>query len=308
VLVGLAHSLWLSSGSLGVPQFLAFGFGLVRLLPALNVVYATHGNIAVMVGAVERTLTWLDLPRYPTRPFGTKTPATLERGIAIEDLGFAYPNGHEPLKGLSFVLPAGETLAIVGPSGKGKTTLANLLLRLREPTSGRITFDGTDYWEFAPEHYHRAVGFVDQEPFLFNTSILDNVICGRPGIDRAAVDAALRLVQLGDLLDRLPQGVDTVLAERGATLSGGQRQRVAIARAVVSNPQVLVLDEPTSALDLETEKEVMRAVAAASAGRTTFIITHRGAILEHATRRLDLATGEITDVTTTSARLAVTAR
>jgi ABC-type multidrug transport system fused ATPase/permease subunit len=295
VLVSVAHHFWLATGTLDVPYFLAFGFGLVRLLPALNVVYATFGLITVMVGAIEHALGWLDLPTYPSRPFGTKSPSKLTRGIGFEDIGFTYPNGHTPLRALSFFLPAGETLAIVGPSGMGKTTLAALMLRLREPTTGRITFDGTDYWEFAPEQFHRHVGFVDQEPFMFNASIAENVACGRPGVDRQAIDAALRTVQLGELVDRLPEGIDTVLAERGATLSGGQRQRVAIARAIVTNPMVLVLDEPTSALDFETEHEVMRAVAAASAGRTTLIITHRDAILEHATRRLDLASGELTE-------------
>jgi subfamily B ATP-binding cassette protein MsbA len=295
VLVTLAHRLWLSTGTLDVAHFLAFGFGLVRLLPALNVVYSTYGAIVITVGAIERTLGWLALPTYPARPFGTAKLPRLERGITFENLGFTYGNGHAPLRDLSFTLPAGETLAIVGPSGTGKTTLANLLLRQREPTAGRITFDGVDYWDFTPEEYHRSVGFVDQEPFMFNASIAENVVCGRPGIEREAVVNALRMVQLGELIDRLPEGIDTVLAERGATLSGGQRQRVAIARAIVSDPQVLVLDEPTSALDLETEQEVMRAVAAASVGRTTLIITHRGAILEHATRRLDLGTKQLSE-------------
>jgi ABC-type multidrug transport system fused ATPase/permease subunit len=296
VLVTLAHRLWLSSGALDVAHFLAFGFGLVRLLPALNVVYATYGAIVVTIGAIERTLRWLELPSYPSRPFGQAKLPRLGRGIAFENVGFSYANGHTPLRGLSFVLPVGETLAIVGPSGTGKTTLASLLLRLREPTTGRITFDGVDYWEFAPAEFHRSIGFVDQEPFLFNASIAENVSAGREGIDRDAIIRALRLVQLGELIDRLPDGIDTLLAERGATLSGGQRQRVAIARAVVTDPQVLVLDEPTSALDLETEQEVMHAVAAASVGRTTLIITHRSAVLEHASLQLDLATGTMSEL------------
>jgi subfamily B ATP-binding cassette protein MsbA len=296
-LTGLAHTMWLGSGTLDAPRFLAFGFGLVRLLPALNVVYATQSYITATIGSIEHVLRWLDLPVYPHRPFGAKAVPRLREGIRFADVGFAYPGGHEPIRSLSLVVGAGETLAVVGPSGSGKSTLANLLLRLREPTRGTISFDGIDYWEFATEDFHRAVGFVDQEAFVFNMSIADNVACGRAGISREAIEKALRLVQLGGLIDRLPEGIDTVLAERGTTLSGGQRQRLAIARAVVVDPQVLVLDEPTSALDAETEEEVVRAIDAARVGRTTLIITHRPAAARHATCRLDLSSGQMSFVT-----------
>jgi subfamily B ATP-binding cassette protein MsbA len=303
-LTALAHAVWLDQGALDVPRFLAFGFGLVRLLPALNVVYATQGFITAATGTIERVLTWLNLPSYPSRPFGSKAVPRLAEGIRFVEVGFSYPGGHEPIRGLSFSLGAGETLAIVGPSGTGKSTLANLLLRLREPTRGKILFDGIDYWEFSAAHFHAAVGFVDQDAFIFNMSIAENVACGRPGVGREAIMNALRMVQLGELVDRLPEGIDSVLAERGSTLSGGQRQRLAIARAIVVDPQLLVLDEPTSALDPETELEVVRAIDAASVGRTTIIITHRATAARHATKRLDLATGQMSvvrrDVTSAS--------
>jgi ABC-type multidrug transport system fused ATPase/permease subunit len=291
VLLTVAVTVWRTAGTLDVPRFLAFGFGLVRLLPAISVVYAALGIVTATVGSVERVLGWLDFPGYPTRPFGRARIPALADGIRFENVGLTYSDGHEALRALSFHLPAGETLAILGPSGSGKSTLASIVLRLREPTTGRVLFDGVDHWEFSPEAFHRAVGFVEQEPFLFNLSIAENVACGRPGIDRTAIGRALDLVQLRDLIERLPHGIDTVVAERGATLSGGQRQRLAIARAVVLDPQILVLDEPTSALDPETEAEVIRAMHAASAGRTTLIITHRPATFRFATRRLDLATG-----------------
>jgi len=290
----LAHHLWLATGKLDVPHFLAFGFGLVRLLPALNVVYATQGYITAVVGTVEHTLRWLRLPAYPARPFGSERFPELTDGIRLENVSFSYADGHTPIKNLSCFVPAGKTLAILGPSGTGKSTLVTLLLRLREPSTGKISFDGEDYWRFSAIDFHRAVGLVEQEPFLFNVSIFENVVCGRAGIDRNAVLAALKLVQLGPLIERLPQGLDTVLAERGTTLSGGQRQRIAIARAIVTNPHVLVLDEPTSALDAETEQEVIAAIDAASVGRTTIIVTHRVSAMKHAAYQLDLATGQVT--------------
>jgi ABC-type multidrug transport system fused ATPase/permease subunit len=292
LLLALANTVWRTD----VPRFLAFGFGLVRLLPALNYLHATIGLMSATLGSVERVLRWLDLPTYPARPFGTAKVPVIRQGIVFENVGLTYPGGQEGVRALSFTLPAGETLAILGPSGSGKSSLASVLLRLREPTTGRVLIDGIDHWEFATEDFHRSVGFVDQDSFLFNVSIGDNVRCGRPRIDDEAVWRALELVRMRSFVENLPQGLDTVVAERGASLSGGQRQRLAIARAVVVEPQVLVLDEPTSALDPTTEQEVVEAMHAASAGRTTLIITHRPSTTQHATRRLELAKGQLAAV------------
>jgi ABC-type multidrug transport system fused ATPase/permease subunit len=295
----IARVFWLGTGALDTAHFLAFCFGLVRLLPALNVLYATLGLLVATVGSLEHVNEWLDLPRYPSRPFGSRVVPPLSEGIRFESVTLEYPDGHAPFRNLSFALPKGSTLAVLGRSGSGKSTLASVLLRLREPTAGCVRFDGVDHWEFAAHDFHRAVGFVEQDPFMFNTSILDNVIAGRPGITRSKVEEVIRVVQLGDLLARLPQGLDTVLAERGSTLSGGQRQRLAIARAIVQDPDLLVLDEPTSALDPETEEEVVKAIDRASVGRTTVIITHRPTTVRNATHRLDLDTGKLEAAATT---------
>jgi subfamily B ATP-binding cassette protein MsbA len=292
-LTALAHQFWLSKGTLDVPSFLAFGFGLLRLLPALNQLYAGQGFLTQLVGGVEQVLKWLDLPTYPARPFGSAPVPKLNDGIRFDQVSFGYSAESNVLRSLSFVLPVGETLAVVGSSGSGKSTLASLLLRLREPTAGRILFDGVEHWEFDQEDFHRTVAFVDQDCFVFNASILENVTCGAPDITREQVIDALRLVKLDSLIEQTPDGVDTLVAERGATLSGGQRQRLAIARAIVRNPQILVLDEPTSALDAETEREVVGAIDAASVGRTTIIITHRESTVRHARVRLSMPSGEL---------------
>lgn len=297
-----AHALWISSGTLSVSHFLAFGFGLLRLLPALNQVYGMHAAVASFTGSVEKVLGWLELPRHPTRPFGARELGPLSDKVVVDDISYQYPGGQRALDRVSFEIRAGETVAVLGSSGSGKTTLASLLLRLREPTGGSIRFDGVDYWEFAPKSFHRSVAFVEQDPFMFNVSIAENVAYGATWVSRADVERAIGQVYLADVVAALPEGLDTVLGERGATLSGGQRQRLAIARAIVREPALLILDEPTSALDADTEKEVMAAIDAVSAGRTTIIITHRPSTVERAHRVVRLAGGKLERVDVLEAR------
>lgn len=295
-LTAVAHALWISTGALQVSQFLAFGFGLLRLLPAVNQVNGMHTAVSSLAGSIEGMLRWLDLPRYPNRPFGTQKLETLERGITFEDVSFEYEEGRPALDGVSFEIKAGETVAILGSSGSGKTTLVSLLLRLREPSRGEIRFDGVEHWQFEPKSFHHVVAFVEQDPFMFSCSIAENVSYGAPWIQPADIERALRQVQLWDVVAKLPKGVNTVLGERGATLSGGQRQRLAIARAIVREPSLLILDEPTSALDAATEKEVMAAMDAVTVGRTTIIVTHRPSTVEKAHRVVRLAGGRVESV------------
>jgi ATP-binding cassette, subfamily B, bacterial MsbA len=293
-LTAAAHALWIAPGKLSVAHFLAFGFGLLRLLPALNQVYGMHAAVASFTGSVEKVLGWLGLPQHPVRPFGKRELGRLADGLKFEDVGYEYAaGGQKALDRVSFEIKAGETAALLGTSGSGKTTLASLLLRLREPTAGTIRFDGVDHWEYDPKSFHRAVAFVEQDPFMFNCSIADNVSYGAPWVGRADVERAIQQVYLADVVAKLPDGLDTVLGERGATLSGGQRQRLAIARAIVREPVLLILDEPTSALDAETEQEVMSAIEAVSAGRTTIIITHRTSTIERAQRIVRLSAGKL---------------
>jgi ABC-type multidrug transport system fused ATPase/permease subunit len=292
----LAYQVWLAPGTMDVSRFLAFAFGLIRMLPAWNQVYGMQGAVTGLAGSVEKCLVWLDVPSYPTRPFGDKHLSDLKEGVTFDSVSFSYPDGHVALKDVSFELRAGETVAVLGPSGSGKSTLASLLVRLLELGEGRILFDGLDHWEFEPRSFHRAVALVEQDPFLFNTSIADNLSYGMVDVSRDAMLRALDQVDLSAFIERLPNGIDTVVGERGATLSGGQRQRLAIARAILRNPRILVLDEPTSALDAATEHEVVLAITAASVGRTTLIITHRPTTIAHAGRVLSIAGGRLLSI------------
>jgi subfamily B ATP-binding cassette protein MsbA len=306
-LTAFAYRMWVAGGVLDVSRFLAFAFGLLRLLPAVNQVYSTNGMLTGLAGSVEQVLHWLDLPTYPKQPFGARTLSDIRTGVTFENVSFAYTKDKPTVENLSFHLPAGETLAVLGASGSGKSTIASLLLRLREPTAGHVRFDGVDYWEFEPTSFHRTVAFVEQDPFLFHATVFENVSFGAPSATRADVERVIALVQLSPWLAGLPQGLDTIIGERGATVSGGQRQRLAIARAIVRDPKLLILDEPTSALDAQTESEVIEAMAAASAGRTTIIITHRPSTVEGAHWILRLARGRIESVTAASDKRVATA-
>jgi subfamily B ATP-binding cassette protein MsbA len=275
VLIVLAHRYFLLRGTLESAEFLAFGFGLIRLLPALNQIYGIQVAILGFMAAVEGTQRWLELPQYPTRSFGAAVVPRLTRGIRFEDVSFAFPDRAPLFTNVTFDVPAGTMVALVGASGAGKTTLANLLLRLREPTHGRILFDGVDHWTFERTSFAKNVAWVEQDPFLFQASVRENVAYGAPDATLDEIWEALRIVRLDEFVRTMQDGIETQVGERGTTLSGGQRQRLAIARALVRKPQVLILDEPTSALDPETEHEVVNAMEAASVGRTTLVIAHR---------------------------------
>jgi ATP-binding cassette subfamily B protein len=195
--------------------------------------------------------------------------------IAFENVSFAYPGGPQILSCISFTARRGQSIALVGKTGAGKSTAMALLQRLWDPDTGRVLIGGQDIRDVSLETLRRNIGVVFQESLLFNRSIRENLLVGRPGADDAAVEAACRLAEAHEFIIRQPSGYDTMVGERGANLSGGQRQRLAIARALLKDPPILILDEATSALDAATEARVNRALANLMAGRTTFIIAHR---------------------------------
>jgi ATP-binding cassette subfamily B protein/subfamily B ATP-binding cassette protein MsbA len=215
--------------------------------------------------------------------------------LGFEGVGFGYERGRSVLRGVSFAVRPGEVVAVVGPTGAGKSTLVSLVPRFFDPDEGRVLLDGRDLRELRLGQVRGSVSLVLQESFLFPFSIAENIAYGRPGAGRGEIVRAARAARADEFISRLPDGYDTVLGERGATLSGGERQRVAIARALLRDAPVLILDEPTSALDAETESLLLEALDRLMAGRTTVIIAHRLSTIRKADQILVLREGQIVE-------------
>jgi subfamily B ATP-binding cassette protein MsbA len=295
VIVTCAYIFLVRPGHMLSSYLLAYGFILLRLLPLLNQLYGLHGHLAYLSGGIHEVRDWLETPHFPERPFGTLALAEVERELRFEHVGYKYPSGRIALEDIDFTVPVGQTVAIVGPSGAGKSTLANILLRLRAPTAGRVTVDGRDCWDFSPETWHRAVALVEQDAFLFHGTLRENILYGCETNSDDAIANALHAAHLTDVVASLPDGLDTLVGERGAMVSGGQRQRIAIARAVIRNPKILILDEATSHLDAVSERLVQQALQNAARGRTTLVIAHRLSTIREADLLVVLEDGRIVE-------------
>ena len=219
-------------------------------------------------------------------------PAAAGGSVTFDDVSFSY-GGRRVLDGVSLVVPAGRTVALVGHTGCGKTTLTNLVPRFYDVSGGRVLVDGQDVRDLRLEDLRRAIGIVDQDPFLFGVSIAENIRFGRPEATDDEVRAAARAAQADDFIAALSEGYETVVGERGFTLSGGQRQRVAIARALVMDPRILILDDATSSVDVATEFRIRAALREVMRGRTTFIIAHRPSTIALAQEVVVLDRGRI---------------
>lgn len=232
---------------------------------------------------------------------GRELPLDAVKGdIQFDDVRFAYSNGAAVLKSLSLAIPAGNTAAIVGATGAGKSTVIKLLLRLYDVTGGAVRLDGHDVRDLQLHNLRGAIGLVSQDVFLFHGTVLENILYGRPEATEQEVIEAAKIAEAHDFIMSLPQGYATIVGERGQKLSGGQRQRISIARAVLKNPPVLILDEATSAVDNETEAAIQRSMEKLAVGRTTIVIAHRLSTVRNADQIFVLSEGELYETGTHS--------
>ena len=279
---------------------------LLRLLPfisQLNSLRSSFANTSTSVGIVA------DFLNRANKPFmgnGSITYKQIEKGIHFNNISFAYPDSEQPvLKDIDLYLPCGKTLALVGSSGAGKSTIADLLPRFYDPISGAITIDDIDLREFDIQSLRRAMGIVSQDTFLFNDSIKNNIAYGKPEATEAEIITAAQKANAYEFVSKLPQGLDTMIGDRGIMLSGGQRQRLAIARALLQDPEILILDEATSALDTVSERLVQEAIdnlshvnVASGETRTTLVIAHRLSTVQKADQIAVLERGRVVEVGT----------
>ena len=276
--------------------------GYVGFLLLVGVFYRPLEKIAAVIETYPKGIAgfrrYLELlatePEIADDAGAVEAPA-LRGDIVFEGVGFGYDPARPILSGIDLAIRAGETVAFVGPSGAGKTTLLALLPRFYEPTAGRITVDGLPLAAVTLNSLRLQIGLVSQDVFLFGGTLRDNIAYGRLGATGAEVAEAAARAQLGPLIASLPEGLDTIVGERGVMLSGGQKQRVAIARVFLKNPPILILDEATSALDTRTEREIQTALEALSVGRTTLVIAHRLGTIRDADRIVVMQDGRVVE-------------
>jgi ATP-binding cassette subfamily B protein len=284
------------AGRMTAGELSAFVFYAVIVASGAGTVSEVWGEIQRAAGATERLMELLDTrPALAAAQPPIRLPARVTGVIRFDDVAFAYPSRPEitALGPLSFSVDPGERVALVGPSGAGKSTIFALILRFYDPRSGRILIDGADIRHCEPRELRRAIALVPQDPVIFAANVTDNVRFGRPEASFHEVREACAGANALEFIDRLPQGFDTDLGERGVKLSGGQRQRISIARAILADRPILLLDEATSSLDAESERQVGAALARLARGRTTLVIAHRLATVRNANRIIVMDRGRI---------------
>jgi ABC-type multidrug transport system fused ATPase/permease subunit len=280
-------------GDLGFGEFIAFNVLVVMMVMPLRMLGMWIGQSQRATASGERIFEVMDEPEaVADRPGAVDLPEGDGR-VRFEDVSFGYDERRPVLEGIDLELLPGRTVALIGHTGSGKTTLASLVPRFYDVTSGRITIDGLDVRDAKLASLRREIGIVAQDPFLFSATVGENIAFGRPDATDEKVEEAARLAQAAEFIDDLPEGYETVIGERGITLSGGQRQRIAIARALLVDPRILLLDDATASVDATTEARIRLGLRQAMKGRTTIIIAHRLSTLALADELVVLDRGRI---------------
>jgi len=285
-------------GLIGLPSALApeaiivFLMAALKLSSPLKTIASFPAAMAVTLASAERVFDLLDQPPAELEVPGEEN-ARFDREIVVDNVSFRYGSGDLVLNEVSFRMPRGKIVALVGPSGAGKTTAADLLPRFHDPTSGHILMDGVPLTKLTRRSLRALMGIVSQETVLLNDTVLANIAYGSPGATREQVEAAAEAANAAGFITALPNGYDTMLGERGTRLSGGQRQRIAIARALLRDPPILILDEATSALDTESERLVQQAMERLMHHRTVLVIAHRLATVRDADEIVVLDAGRV---------------
>jgi subfamily B ATP-binding cassette protein MsbA len=292
----------IKDGDLTAGEFTSFVIALLMLYEPVKRLTGIHNIFQQGAGAAERVFAYLDRQPVIASAPGAALARPFAQALAFEDVHFRYPTMSEEqadiLNGISFEVPRGQILALVGSSGAGKSTIASLLLRFYDPSSGRILLDGQDYRSLELASLRRQISIVAQDTFLFDDTVSNNIRYGRPEATDAEVVAAAQSALAAEFIERLPEGYQTRIGERGFKLSGGQRQRLSIARAVLSQSPILILDEATSHLDTESEALVQRALSNLMEGHTVIVIAHRLSTIRRANKILVLEHGRIAEAGT----------
>jgi len=285
------------NGTLTVGQFYTVTAYLALVYGPLQWFAAVNNWFSRAMAGADRIFEVIDMEKEAYN-FDDGKKMDIVGKVEFDMVRFGYDKSNPVLKNITFTANPGEMIGLVGKSGAGKSTTINLIARFYEPDAGAILIDGVDYRELSLQNLRQQVGIVLQEPFLFNGTIAENIMYGKPGSSFEEVMAAARAANAHDFIVAKPDGYDTLVGERGGKLSGGERQRVSIARAILHNPRILILDEATSSVDVETEKKIQEAITHLTAGRTTFAIAHRLSTLRNADKLIVLERGEIVETGT----------
>jgi ABC-type transport system involved in Fe-S cluster assembly fused permease/ATPase subunit len=300
IAVAQTSMIWLAAyqvrqGAITLGDFILINQFMIQLFMPLGFLGFVYREIKGSMANIERMFDLMAIkPTVIDMPDATELKVT-HGSITFHNVGFSYKSDRSILDNVSFTVPAGRKVAVVGASGAGKSTLVKLLFRFYDPTSGHISIDGQDIHTVKQDSLRRAIGIVPQDTVLFNDSIFENIRYGRPEAGDDEVHEAIRLAHLGEFIDALPEGGDTIVGERGLKLSGGEKQRVSIARAILKRPPILVFDEATSSLDSRSEQAILKALGEIASNHTSLVIAHRLSTVLDADQIVVLDHGEVVE-------------